>query len=859
MKVLKKYLLGILCLLFIGIMYSSLATASLGYEYLENDTLLHFWNDFDSYYVNVTSGIQLTNHQEEWWTKNVWCVGITRNYESVYCDDKYRINMAIFTDNSSYINITGGYSIIVVIDGVSYHLQTNLKYSLKDTDQNLTIFNSVKSLDNYSFTNNVYFYWKITNINISNNDVIDFLEVNRTRYYLDSNFSFNSSNLSSKKIFLGDDFTDESLWLTWNSLDYVGFFNQTVETVKINMGGINASETETIVFNWLDDICTWSCNMVNPSSAVSCDVGVSFDMVGYWRAESGSCPDTRVLLAQRNITGYENITSVGNISSISSNPQIISASNIEDTFYSEWTIRCDNAGNYTVRMDCDGSKVTAKQNVNVFDPFSVGCPIHNVASSRTLTGLNQSCINISSNNVVFDCAGNKMNVTYMTGYNPFAFNINGYSNITIKNCNNIQNYNRGFIINNASNITIVNNSFKNYYSNAIGNAYLYGVYLKNVTRLNFSNNIIINTSGTCTKLYCQLNVYNVYHMTNFSVFFNNVFNGAVKKDNVAVAPDPTLVMNVYSVGNSNNWSNNIFNNYSGLLDNGGNLLSLYGNNNIFNNNTFSNNPLTALYLYSGDFNIFNGLTITNVSSSGVFLLSNNNSFNNVNIQNGQYCFILGRSVYNADCDCDIITYAWNNSITNSTFNCSVSAISSIASSTKGNKFINVSLINDLLSGGMFTVENWAFVNVTNFQGVAFANVNVNISDKNNLTNNYSTTNASGIINSFLVMHYNGTTNFENHTVSANYTLSADYQQANFSSSRIINLQADSCNYFSPYGNWVQNSTQNCTIDYPTNMNNKNITCLYNGYVYIHNNISNTNVVYKNTNCIYVKWKNTTFS
>ncbi|MBU0497008.1 MAG: hypothetical protein KKG04_03525, partial [Candidatus Thermoplasmatota archaeon] len=45
--------------------------AEIGYEFLDNDLVLHIWNRYDHYYFNTTSGIQLTNHKDDYWSHNV--------------------------------------------------------------------------------------------------------------------------------------------------------------------------------------------------------------------------------------------------------------------------------------------------------------------------------------------------------------------------------------------------------------------------------------------------------------------------------------------------------------------------------------------------------------------------------------------------------------------------------------------------------------------------------------------------------------------------------------------------------------------------------------------------------------------
>jgi hypothetical protein len=51
----------------------------IGYELIDNGKVLRIWNNYDSYYFNTTSGIQLTNHYNEYWSHNVLMLGYYNN------------------------------------------------------------------------------------------------------------------------------------------------------------------------------------------------------------------------------------------------------------------------------------------------------------------------------------------------------------------------------------------------------------------------------------------------------------------------------------------------------------------------------------------------------------------------------------------------------------------------------------------------------------------------------------------------------------------------------------------------------------------------------------------------------------
>ncbi|MBW1820791.1 MAG: hypothetical protein JRI92_03355, partial [Deltaproteobacteria bacterium] len=53
--------------------------SDVGYELLDDGDVLHIWNKYDSYYFNTSSGIQLTNHYNEYWSHNMLMLGYYNN------------------------------------------------------------------------------------------------------------------------------------------------------------------------------------------------------------------------------------------------------------------------------------------------------------------------------------------------------------------------------------------------------------------------------------------------------------------------------------------------------------------------------------------------------------------------------------------------------------------------------------------------------------------------------------------------------------------------------------------------------------------------------------------------------------
>jgi hypothetical protein len=76
-----------------------------GYELLDDDQVLHMWNKHNSYYFNTSSGVQLTNHKDEYWTHNVLMLGYYNNDEwnlMHRTDELSGFTKNVTTDNISF-------------------------------------------------------------------------------------------------------------------------------------------------------------------------------------------------------------------------------------------------------------------------------------------------------------------------------------------------------------------------------------------------------------------------------------------------------------------------------------------------------------------------------------------------------------------------------------------------------------------------------------------------------------------------------------------------------------------------------------------------------------------------------------
>ena len=791
----------------------SVGVSALSYEYMANNSIVHFWNSYDDYYINLSSGIQLTNVYPDFWTKNVWCIWYIRGaLSNEVCNDKVNMAMNITSDNSSFINVTGRRDVSIGAGLNIRLLNFTLTYYLNDSSRNLSIINKIKNSGVNNLSGETGFRWIITNIKISNDTANDFLYINNTNFPLSVPFNMTFRNLTNKMIYLGESVTDGSLWLSWNWTTYFVSANEKNVSLNISFGDLLSGQTKEMNFEWLDAMCSWGCIMSYPSSTKNCQPNEQFTLTGYWQYTGDSCPDTRVLYAEVNNGSWVGLNSTGNLSTSSSQPQVLPYYDFKDPVgtSASWLTTCNVLGNYSVRVSCDGTK-TANKSVNVYVPPS--CVITNIASSTTLGAASTLCYNFTASNIVFDCASYNMMTENANGSNVFAFQNLGFNNITIKNCN-VSNYNNGTIIWNAKNITVYNNTFLVYLNNFAGGN-IYGAYISNVSGFNWSNNAV-STFGNCSRTDltgCIISAYNFYHIaSNYSVIKNSVFSKVFKEDHINIEPDPSTVKNVYSTSSFSNWSNNLIASnslhYVYALD----LVTTQWN--VFSNLTILNvSNSGGIYLESGNWNNFTNLTIYN-ANLGVLLYTNNNTFTNTNITNTTYGFYVGNSYYNAGCDCDIVISVYNNTFNHSYLNSSTREIYSPASSSiNGNKFYNATLVNDRLSGGMYGVYNWVQVNVTFANGSAAVGAAVNITNVVGQRDNNTITGANGFTTATLITHRNSTTQFEQHSINASLYGNFSNVLSNFSQSRVVNMVfgTSSCVY-GGVGNFDVLWSDNCVMN-----------------------------------------------
>ena len=279
-------------------------SSPIGYELLENNSVLHIWNRCDSYYFNTSSGIQLTNHYDDYWSHNVLMLGYYNNDEwnLIYRTDELSgFNKNIESDNETFVNATLWKDL--TYNGYDFRLA--IRYYLGVDDNELTVIPYIKNLGQ-AIPYTLGFGWEMKNIQIKSTPEDDYIKVNGTSYYLNQTLDETYTNLSfpvynatgnisgwTNPIFeIAENETTGSikyLYLVWNKdLDYLlmvknrtGQYNAPV-ILFVKVGTLAVDQEKYTMMYWYDSESTYYFNaydsggeewVMNPANMVDGDEG----------------------------------------------------------------------------------------------------------------------------------------------------------------------------------------------------------------------------------------------------------------------------------------------------------------------------------------------------------------------------------------------------------------------------------------------------------------------------------------------------------------------------------------------------------------------------------------------------------
>ena len=131
-----------------------------GLEYFSATDVFHLWNTKDDYFIDA-GGLQLTNHYEDYWTKNVFClwIKIPSGWEQ-RCTDGLVWNWVNNTDNTTFIELNGT---TTTTEG-SYEIITRIRYYLEYNSDYINVSVGIKNTG--LAMGDVYFGWITKDIGI---------------------------------------------------------------------------------------------------------------------------------------------------------------------------------------------------------------------------------------------------------------------------------------------------------------------------------------------------------------------------------------------------------------------------------------------------------------------------------------------------------------------------------------------------------------------------------------------------------------------------------------------------------------------------------------------------------------------
>jgi parallel beta-helix repeat protein len=774
-------------------------STNIGYEYLDNNSVLHFWNEIDDYYIDVDSGMQLTNHYNNYWSHNVFCGGINLNNSWEYiCVDSLPFNWTIDTDNATYFNYTGYRDVIKTVNGNEYKVRFELIYNLRQNQSYLNVQPYYKNIGANNIPVDVGFAWKIKDIQISMDSANDYISVNNSNYFLNETLDLSFSNLNNSEFYITDLQTNELIWMEWDkNLDYLlkvksesGQANAPI-TLGINGGSLAVNQEKTTIIKWIDATpCGIICTMDDPIYAQTKMVGDAYTIAGEWSYNNGTCNDVGTVEADYKLgssSTWNALTSTTNLSTTDTNPQGVEGNTVGYWSVTTGTTNLD-IGVYNVSVYCGNKGYYYRSGTY---PLTIveNDACDNIASTTTFTSWKTKCQNITASNVIIDCNNLGVNATNSALNSKYGFVIEGKDNITIKNCI-INNTRTGIYVNTVKNFTAFNNTIINTsYTNTLSSANAYGIRIYYSNNTNITNNNLVNTTGISIGTYSG-NGYGIsIDHSNNSLVANNVIN------RVLGTPFNEGGTNVgegiyLTYANFNNISKNSINNTwaDGLII-GANSKNNTIQYNLYNiptgygiyllyieNLTLQHEVVQDDYTHttigislganpSGS-NIINNISISNITSGAgecLYFSGSNINLTNFWLKNCNYGIV--NSLYSSN---SLINSTITNTTTNDYYGVSSSAFAI------NNIFLNVTFNKSKMNLGTkanLTVQWYSRVNVTSSTGSPLpALVMVNDS-KGNIEFN-GNAGADGLTDAFIsndAVLGVGNTTYNNHTINASYS------------------------------------------------------------------------------------------
>jgi len=261
-----------------------------GWELLDNNAVLRMWNTRDSYYFNVSSGIQFSNHYQEYWSHNVLGIGyyVGGQWNVLYWTDSLEgFNRDIQTDWETYVNGTLWKDLTSWVGGSSYDYRLAIRYHLKPEDAMLTIQPYIKNLGQ-PISVDIGFAWRLKEVQVANtldNDKFRIWEdvgnnsITLDTFYLNQTIDKTYSNTNTTGFIIDDFVAKEYLKMGWSHKlkskllvkvkSQQNQFNAPI-TIFLNVGTLTSGQEKTTIFLWKDATQINDCDSTTDWTGTKC-------------------------------------------------------------------------------------------------------------------------------------------------------------------------------------------------------------------------------------------------------------------------------------------------------------------------------------------------------------------------------------------------------------------------------------------------------------------------------------------------------------------------------------------------------------------------------------------------------------
>ncbi len=332
-----------------------------GYEVLGGGKALHIWNEKDDYYFNITSGIQFTNHYEEYWSRNIFCGGFKIDGSwKYYCNDELPFTWSIEHDNETFVNITGYKDVIRTIGGKDYEVRFVLRYSLVNNATELSIIPYAKNIGENDIPVDMGFAWYVRDIRIGMNYNGNMIRTNFTEYNMNDNLDLTfTSNDGVDVAIMYNNITGNHMAYSWNPntnfiykiKSQIGQVNAPT-TLLINAGTLDIGQEKRTILKWIDNGgCTWICTRI-PTTQQDIFLDETYSQGG-GITYSGTCTGTASVEFQLDypVLGTK-INTTTNLSMTAINPQVLLRCAFGTCNAITRTVTADEDGLYSIRNKC---------------------------------------------------------------------------------------------------------------------------------------------------------------------------------------------------------------------------------------------------------------------------------------------------------------------------------------------------------------------------------------------------------------------------------------------------------------------------------------------------------------------------